>query len=134
MKTLSLYLLLFSVFNFSACDDIDDEANNTLKGTWSLVKVSGTIAGIENNYLTGKIKWTFGETNVNVVNNDTEHEYDVFETGTYPYALQHAEVGADCTETITINEVDLGCYYTYNNELYINQLANDGVLLKLTKL
>ena len=134
MKTLTLSLLLFSLLNLSACDDKDDDANNSLKGSWTLVKLTGTIAGIENNYPAGKIKWTFDESKVTVVNNDTEHEYDALETGNYNYEIHQAEVAAECTETISINENDMGCYYFYNNELYINHLANDGVLLKLIKL
>ncbi|MFC7773874.1 hypothetical protein [Flavobacterium sp. GCM10027622] len=134
MKTLPFYLLLFSALSFSSCDDIDDESNNSLKGTWALVKVSGTIAGIENNYPIGKIKWTFTNSNVKVINTDTEYNYDVLESGEYTYTLHQAEVAADCTETVTIDAMDLGCYYTYNNKLYINQLTTDGVVLELAKL
>lgn len=133
MKTFSLYLI-FGLFLFGGCTDKDDEPENNLKGTWSLIRLSGTISGIENNYPTGAITWNFNDSNVIIINNDTEHEYDAFESGNYPYTLHHVEVGTDCTETISINEIDMGCYYFNNNELYINQLANDGVALKLVKL
>lgn len=134
MKTLSFYSLFSLLLSLTSCDINDDSTPTALKGNWTLVKVSGTIAGIENNYPSGKIKWFFGSSKVTVTNTDTEHDYDVFESGKYNYYLKSSEIGADCTETININKTDMGCYYVNGNELYITQLASDGVLLKLVKM
>lgn len=134
MKTLSFYALFFLLFNLTSCDINDDNTPTSLKGNWTLVKVSGTIAGIENSYPAGKIKWNFGNSKVTVINTDNEYDYDVFESGNYDYSLKNSEIGADCTETININKTDMGCYYVNGNELYITQVASDGVLLKLIKI
>ncbi|RKE98946.1 hypothetical protein [Ichthyenterobacterium magnum] len=70
MKT-PFYTLILVLFLFS-CNNDDAQQNNepTLNESWSLVNISGGLVGLDDDYETGIITWTFNtETSQVVVSN-----------------------------------------------------------------
>lgn len=62
--------------------------NDSLSGRWKLVNVTGTLAGINNNFTSGLITWDFNAISqtVTVVNNNNNlNLWNVLETGGYNY-------------------------------------------------
>ena len=79
--TLIIILLLITI----SCNSED-----TLKvdNSWNLINVSGGIAGIDENFNKGEVKWTFNEGNstLKVVKN-TSDPYSGIADGTYTYSI-----------------------------------------------
>ena len=138
MKNLKFFLGLpfFMLMSCSDADDIVQKINITANGNWSLVKVSGTIAGVNNTFPEGVITWKFDEVNrtITIINNNPNNALeDIFNSGVYNYAITNNAINAICTENIEINATDFGCFSEIENKIIITQSVADGFDLLLIK-
>ncbi|NNT72519.1 hypothetical protein HKT18_09855 [Flavobacterium sp. IMCC34852] len=129
--SLSIMLLVFQ----SSCSNDSNTNPNTIQGQWKLVNVSGTFAGIDNDFEPGLITWDFNQTTqmVSIVNNNTDTDkWDVFETGVYNYQILE-DPEFPCGEIIKIDGIDMGCFLVTNNSLVIDQSIADGFRLQFVE-
>lgn len=123
---ISFITLLF----ISGCSDDDDSTEKgPIIGLWTLVNTTGTIAGINHQFVENEIIWTFNTNNtVTVVNNSTDENLQSgFPSGTYPYTIADNENIASCPQNITIQTAEFGCLSFYGNEMDINENIADGI-------
>lgn len=137
MKKIQL-LCLFAIMILLGCNNDDDNRNDTsLQGTWKLIEVNGTIAGIRDQFEPGVIQWNFNTSNhtFTVVNNNTdESKQDIFDSGTYGYFIESFDVSpGTCNKNIFLEGVNYGCYSTTTASLQINQGEADGIILKFIR-
>ena len=119
------------------CNDAEDENQaENLNGIWSIKNISGGIAGIDDNYETGIITWTFNNQILIVENNESQGNiYSGFESGTYNYSIN--EINGN--NYIIINNDEYGGYTFSINNLTINQNETsngsgaDGFILRLVR-
>ncbi|WP_298893382.1 hypothetical protein [uncultured Psychroserpens sp.] len=127
-----IYLLIFTMFVFSCNNDDDGASNNesTLHGEWSLVNVSGGLAGIDDDFPVGLITWDFNlnAQELTVTNTNVELViYDGLPTGTYDYSVM-TSTGSDAT--IVINNVNYAVVSITSTSLVLDEgVAADGFLL-----
>lgn len=137
MKKLRFLLLLLSPLLLAfQCDD--DPSDDTPAGTWSLVNVSGGIAGVNHDFPEGMITWKFrlenGGSTVTVTNNNTDAEAeDFFDTGVYNYRYVDNTIPNSCEHTTEIDGIDFGCQRQRGNSLTLTQQSSDGYTLKFHK-
>ena len=87
MKNLLLTLVIVSL-SFVGCSSDDDvPAQDSLEGNWSLVRITGGIAGITDTIPPNVIKYNFSNGNLSVVNNNPEPDFSFLQTGNYTYEL-----------------------------------------------
>lgn len=137
MKKIQL-LCLFAIMILLGCNNDDDNRNDTsLQGTWKLIEVNGTIAGIRDQFEPGTIQWNFNTSNhtFTVVNNNTdESKQDVFESGNYGYFIESHDVSpGTCNKNIFLEGANYGCYSTTSTSLQINNGEADGIILKFVR-
>jgi hypothetical protein len=139
MKTKLLSLALGTLL-FVSCSD--DDTNLRYTGgplqpvTWQLVNVSGSIAGIDDDFAPGVIKWTFNTDNtVTVVNNNTNEALtDFFDSGNYTYGyVENTDSPEACQNTIKVSVTDFGCIDVVGNTMRFTQPYDDGYVLTFTK-
>jgi hypothetical protein len=134
-----IFLLCMFVALLWSCEDDDNvtASPSALRGTWNLVNVSGGITGSSFNFPPGTIKWKFNDQSntVNVVNNNPadSNAEDFFETGTYSYVYTENEVSTTCVNTLTIDNVDLGCQHISGQTMTLTQVVADGYVLTLKR-
>lgn len=133
-KLIGIFILLL----FIGCNSDDRTQHDvTLSGEWKLIEVNGTIAGIRHLFEPGTIKWNFNASNhtFTVVNNNTDDsKLDVFDSGTYTYALQDNDATPEtCSRTLVLEGTNYGCYAVTTTTLQINQGEADGIILKLIR-
>lgn len=138
MRNLKILAILSAVMLFLGCNSDDDQNTQvTLQGQWKLIEVSGTIAGINDEFEPGVITWNFNpqtETFAVVNNNTDESKQDVFDTGTYSYDIVPATTtNSVCGQTIELDDVNYGCFTTTSTTLQINQGEADGIILKFIR-
>ncbi len=79
----------------SNCTDNDDGAKkDILTGTWNVKNISGGFVGIDDDYESGVIVWTFNANNATLSvenNNEADVIYDGLPTGSYSYAILTVE-------------------------------------------
>jgi len=117
---LSLIMILGIVLFTNCNNDDDDDSTQTesLNGIWNIKNISGGFAGINDEYETGIITWTFNNQILTVENNDIQGNiYSGFETGTYSYSSTEIN-GANY---IIIENSEYGGYTLSTNNLTINQ-------------
>jgi hypothetical protein len=132
-KSILLINFLILVSLISCSSDSNKLSNNTVSGVWKLVNVSGTFAGINNNFPLGMITWNFNPNTqtVTVVNSNTDPNlWDVLETGTYNYQYIN-NPDSPCGERIEIDGTVFGCYTFVNDSLIIDQSIADGFAITL---
>lgn len=131
MKTKILTLLVtLAVILFTSCNNDDDVTPvEPINGTWNLTNILGGFAGIDDDYASGVITWTFNTQNMtlHVENNNTQETiFSGFETGTYPYTL----VESNGNEYVHIDGEEFGGYVINSDGMIINQNEiQDGVLV-----
>jgi hypothetical protein len=134
-KSIFLFCLVaFTTLN-SCSKDSNSSIDDPIAGEWKLVNVSGTFAGINNNFPLGMITWNFNPNTltVTVVNNNTNPNlWDVLETGTYTYQYIN-NPDSPCGESIEIDESVFGCYTFVNDSLIIDQSIADGFAITLKR-
>lgn len=128
MKKSILPLTLLLLFFLSGCSNDSNPNTDTVQGQWKLINVSGTFAGIDNDFEPGLITWDFNPTTqtVTVVNNNTDtNKWDIFETGVYNYLIVDSP-DFPCGEIIKIDGIEMGCFSVAGNEFVIDQSIADG--------
>jgi hypothetical protein len=151
MKRITTLFILLTVTLITSCSDDDATAVNEnpcatvipapYTGTWNLVNVSGSIAGVSHDFEPGEIKWTFefcpnsGVTVVN--NNDDELVEDFLETGSYNISFTEYDADAPgCPQYWIIGGTDFGCLNYSDaepNTLTLTQAVADGYQLTFTR-
>ena len=90
MKT-TFYILVLMLLTLSCnSDDSQQNIEPTPNSPWSLVNVSGGLAGVDDDFEIGLITWDFNPNNseLTVTNNNTANVvYDGFPTGAYDYEV-----------------------------------------------
>ncbi len=140
MKTKILALALILGIGFLGCSNDDSNYSTQeelINGTWNLKNLSGGFAGIDEDYETGSIIWTFDSQNqtIIIVNNNQESTSYIFESGTYNYSL--LEINNE--SYIEINNEEYGGITFSANNLIIDQnkisdgTGADGFILHFEK-
>ena len=132
MKTTMFILSLFFLATVVGCSsDHDDSIDNYgLEGQWNLTHISGGVSGMNISFDPGFILWTFDEdTKMVTVVNNAVNGYSAFESGTYPYTIEHA--GGNVS--ITIDGVTFESIQIFQNTLHFDQTIVDGIFLELTR-
>lgn len=135
MKT-ALYIFLLALCSLSCNSDDDAQQNHepTLNGSWSLVNVYGGFAGVDDDFETGLITWTFNSSNseVTVTNtNTTDVIYDGFPSGTYDYELL---IPTDEDSSVKINTFSYRITTLTSTQLVLDEgVAADGFLLTFSR-
>lgn len=135
MKTL-FYFLVLILFTFSCNSDDDAQQNidSALQGTWSLVNVSGGLAGVNDDFEIGTITWNFNEDNLELTvtnTNTTTVIYDGFPSGTYDYELL---TPTEESASVTINSFEYRITTLTSSLLLLDEgVAADGFLLTFRK-
>ena len=131
-----IYLFVFSLFVLSCSNDDDQVSTNepTLQGEWSLVNVSGGLAGVDDDFPAGLITWDFNlETQeLTVINTNVELViYDGLPTGTYSYTIE-TTTGSDAI--IVINNQNMAVVTITATDLVLDDgVAVDGFLLRFNR-
>jgi hypothetical protein len=118
-----------------SCSNDSNPNADTVQGQWKLINVSGTFAGIDNDFEPGLITWDFNATTqtVTVVNNNTDPNlWDIFETGVYNYQIVEVP-DYPCSEIIKIDGIEMGCFSVTDNEFVIDQSIADGFRIQFTE-
>ncbi len=136
MKKFLFATFIFINVTLSSCSNDNNFTNkNSVEGRWKLVNVTGTFAGINNNFTYGIITWDFNSITqtVTVVNNNTDSNlWDVLETGVYNYQFIN-NPDSPCGESIEIDGSIFGCYSVDNEYLVIDQSIADGFAITLKR-
>lgn len=137
-RILNLVMILSLAF-LSSCSDTDDAAPiEALDGTWNLTNIQGGLAGINEDFASGSITWSFNNESLilTVENNSTQTTvYSGYPTGSYAYTI----AVDDKNEYIIMNTVSFGSYVFSGNNLIINQNENpagsgaDGFILQFER-
>lgn len=131
-KHLSLFVIVTFLL-LSSCNSDSNSTTDPVQGQWKLVNVSGTFAGIHDDFAPGVITWDFNPITqmVTVVNNNTDtNKWDVLETGVYTYHFVN-NPDSPCGESIEIDGSVYGCYTVSNQTLVIDQAIADGFAITL---
>jgi len=135
MKT-TFYILVLMLFTLSCNSDDDTQQNSepTLDGSWSLVNVTGGLAGVDDDFEIGLIIWDFNQDNLEltVTNNNTVNViYDGFPTGTYDYEI-FTETNGEMS--VVINTVSYRVTNLTSSQLVIDEgVVADGFLLLFSR-
>ncbi len=133
MKKSILSLAILILVVLPGCSNETNPNADGVEGQWKLINVSGTFAGIDNDFEPGLITWDFNPTTqtVTVVNNNTDSEkWDVFDTGVYNYQIiDNPEY--PCGEILKIDGIEMGCFTISNEHFVIDQSIADGFTVHL---
>ncbi|WP_299107981.1 hypothetical protein [uncultured Winogradskyella sp.] len=132
----TFYLLTLMLLTLSCNSDDDNSEQNepTLYSSWSLVNVSGGLAGANDDFEMDLITWDFDEANLEltVTNNNTANViYDGLPSGTYDY-----EVPSTTNEvtTVVIDNINYVITTLTNSQLILDEgVAVDGFLLTFSQ-
>lgn len=132
MRKLRLLLMMTPLLLAFTCDD--DPSDDTPSGTWSLMKVTGGIAGVYHEFPQHTITWKFsysGGRTIIVENNNTENNNaeDFFDTGVYDYQYVDNTINNSCEHTTEIDGMDFGCQDIDGTTMTFTQQFADGYVL-----
>ena len=138
MKKIIFLNLICVLFCFACSQDDDVIFTDPAEGDWSLVNVSGTLLGLDQDIEAGVIVWTFNpaENTVTIVNNNTDEEItDFFESGTYAYIYMSNNGETElCSESLIIEDTDFGCQsFTNGDTMTLSNIWVDGYILTFVK-
>ena len=131
--SLGLMLVLLGCTNDNTHGNED-----VVRGSWSLINVSGGFAGVDDNFEKGKIVWKFdakGETLVVVNNDDSNLIYNGLPTGTYAYSVLQEKDKL----YLFVNDKEVGGILVAETKLVLDQNITtsgngaDGFVLVLEK-
>lgn len=131
MRKIILLLLLPAVL-LSACGNDDDKASENnpegMAGKWNLVNQSGGFQGQDLNFNPGDIVWTFNLDNskISITNQAPNENGMTVPTGIYSYYMLPNNVSpADCSKTLNLEEMDLGCVNIQENTMIVTPIGAD---------
>jgi hypothetical protein len=120
MKKIVLYVfaLVFTLSLLGCTVDNSGSNTTTRSAKWSLVRVTGGIAGIEVNLELGQITWIFDELNNNIIVEENVEglSYGLPE-GTYAYTIENI----NNAEFLFVDEVEYGDIEVGQNTFTIDQ-------------
>lgn len=133
--TVFLLCLALTVMGCSNDDDANqnDNPQQSLKGSWTMVNIFGGFAGIDDDYEPGEIVWAFDEeTNTLTVDNSVENDETIiasgFDSGTYDY---HTETEEE-SDYLFVEASKFGEYYFNADTLVVDSnVGADGFRFKL---
>lgn len=142
MKRLSLALLFAGALSLASCsgDDTKDTTpdNTPVTGTWSLVKVTGSIAGVTHEFEQGEVTWKFEE-NIEMIRitntNDNTAKYSGPESGHYDYQyVANENTPQDCPVNLEVGSfLNMGCKEVDGNTMIFTQTEADGYVFTFKK-
>lgn len=124
-------LLLILLLNIGCSDD--DSNSQSISGMWSLMQTTGTIAGIEHNFVEGTIIWTFNSNKTVTIlnNNEDENLQSGLPSGTYTYTIGNNPADElslpECAKYIIVNNYEFNCLIVSNEEMKIREAFSDGI-------
>ncbi len=124
-----LFLMLILVIGLISCSK--EETKDILEGEWSLVRASGTIAGITVDYNRGDIIWDFGK-NLKIESGDHGKVEISLPPGVYSYTVEKGKDG----DELFINKNIYALVQKITKDsltLTQNNLWSDGVDLVLVR-
>ncbi|GAA0722358.1 hypothetical protein GCM10009430_24690 [Aquimarina litoralis] len=114
----------------------DDDGNavvqSTIEGEWSLVKVTGGFAGVDEDIDKGTIEWDFDEASgmVTITNTISDASFNtILPSGTYTYSIS---APADADDLI-VNNVNLGRITLENNFFTVEESLVDGFTFRFER-
>ena len=128
-----ILLGLLALLPIGSCSDNDNTnyvPNDTIINEWTVLKSSGTIAGITHEFPNGTILWKFQENNtVTIVNNNTNNNLQsAFPSSTYSYSVSINSATANCDKKIIIDgNNEFQCLVINDMQLDIEQGVADGI-------
>ncbi|AXG74573.1 hypothetical protein DVK85_10140 [Flavobacterium arcticum] len=132
-----IFLNLICVLFCFACTQDDDVSIDYTYDSWSLINVSGSLAGIDQDIEEGDIIWTFNasENTVTVVNTTTDEDItDFLDSGTYNYSYINNNAETElCSESLVIDNIDFGCVTIEGNTMRLSNTWLDGYQLTFVK-
>jgi len=135
MKKYFSFFVFATLMLLSGCNSDSNSTTDTIQGQWKLINISGTFAGIDDDFTPGLITWNFNPISqmVTVVNNNTDTtKWDILETGVYTYRFIN-NPDSLCGESLEIDGSVFGCYSIANNTLIIDQSISDGFVITLNR-
>jgi hypothetical protein len=135
MKKCLSYFVIATLMLLSGCNSDSNPTTDPIQGQWKLINISGTFAGIDDDFTPGLITWDFNPISqmVTVVNNNTDAtKWDILETGVYAYRFIN-NPDSLCGESLEIDSSLFGCYSIANNTLIIDQSISDGFVITLNR-
>ncbi len=133
-KQLSFFGILLALAISGCSSDSNSSHAEIVEGQWKLINVSGSFAGVSNDFEPGVITWDFNPTlhTVTVVNNNTDDNLtDLFDTGVYNYQIVPNPDPQTCSELLTVDIMELGCFSIVDGNLKIDQAFADGFTITL---
>ncbi|MFV9550559.1 hypothetical protein [Algibacter sp. PT7-4] len=118
----NILIILSCILIMTSCslNDNDNATPQEIKYLWHLVKVTGGIAGVNEQFETNVITWSFNnETETLVVNNKNTDDSieDSLDSGTYSFSV----LEENNTTYLIIDDIELGSFEVSGNILTINQ-------------
>lgn len=104
--------------------------------SWSLINVSGSIAGVSHDFPVGQITWKFNDdTTIDVVNNNADfNKEDFLDSGNYAYGFIPSQMPTGtCSEDMFVWCFVLGCQNVAGDTMTITQTFSDGYTLTFKK-
>ena len=139
MKSKILVLLVVGFCGvIASCNNDDSIQASTINGTWYLKNISGGLAGINDDYNQGIIKWIFDSQalTLTVENNNSQNTvFDGFESGIYSYSI--LESGGN--SYLIVEDTEFGGYTFTENNLMLDQnkistgSGADGFIIELER-
>lgn len=122
MQMEKLTILIICFITLSACSDsYDDPKVDILSGVWNVQNISGGLVGMDQDFESGTITWTFNTatSSVTVVNNNVLADviYDGLNSGTYPYSILEVED----QNFLVIDDQEFAGISFANELLFLNQ-------------
>ncbi len=127
-----LFVVLVSLIGVSSCKKNDPGTSpNTYYGAWQLKNVSGGLMGINLNYTTGEVIWSFDENTSkltvinNIISTGSKSIFARLATGTYTFSI--SKNGK--RKNLFVDNVDFGTIHVNNGVLLLDEgVAADGFL------
>lgn len=117
-----LIITLLSVLIISSCSNSDNESKeDILTGVWNVQNISGGFVGMDQDFETATITWTFNasDSKLTVVNNNVLVDviYDGLDSGSYPYSI----IEVDDESFLEINGQEFAGISITNGQLILDQ-------------
>lgn len=128
------YFILLSILMISCSNDDDGNAivQSTIEGEWSLVKITGGFAGVDEDIDKGTIEWDFDEASgmVTITNTISDASFNtILPSGTYTYSIS---APADADDLI-VNNVNLGRLTLENSFFTVEESLVDGFTFRFER-